>query len=244
MNSRPHNSRILAFTLVELLTVITIIAILMGLLFPAIAIAKEQARRAQAKSDVMQIAAAVKQYYAEYGKYPLGLYNASAGSSTPTDVLVGGAYPTPAFSNEMVFDILRHTGKCITGQTDYNPRAIVFFEGKNVPDPTAPKAGFIPNNATGLPGGYTPGAYIDPWGNEYGIAIDGNYDNVITDLAGFYNDFAGTAASPLNAPRVGVAVFSIGKDHGLGTAKTGGAGDGNYKNPASGSNSDDIISWQ
>jgi prepilin-type N-terminal cleavage/methylation domain-containing protein len=243
MNSRPLNNRSLAFTLVELLTVITIIAILMGLLFPAIAIAKEQARRAQAKSDVMQIAAAVKQYYAEYGKYPLGIYNQSGGSQNPSDVLIGGSYPTPPFSNEMVFDILRHTGKCITGTTDYNPRAIVFFEGKNVADPTSPKGGFV-STMTGAPAGATLGAYMDPWGNEYGIAIDGNYDNVITDLTGFYNDFAGTAASPGNAPRVGVAVFAIGKDHGLGTAKSGGTGDGYYKNPSGGSPSDDIVSWQ
>src|SRR5947207_2970004 len=47
-----------AFTLVELLTVIAIIAILMGLLFPAIGIIKEQARKAQAKSDVTNIVAA------------------------------------------------------------------------------------------------------------------------------------------------------------------------------------------
>src|SRR5438552_3035429 len=59
-----------AFTLVELLTVIAIIAILMGLLFPAIGIVKEQARKVQAKTDITNIVAAVKQYYTEYGKYP------------------------------------------------------------------------------------------------------------------------------------------------------------------------------
>ena len=67
----PPLSFLAAFTLVELLTVIAIIAILMGLLFPAIGAVKENGRRVQAKNDVMGIITAVKQYNTEYGKYPV-----------------------------------------------------------------------------------------------------------------------------------------------------------------------------
>ncbi|MFV0337058.1 MAG: type II secretion system protein [Chthoniobacterales bacterium] len=59
-----------AFTLIELLVVIAIIAILMGLLFPAVQGAMDQARKASAKNDVVQIANAVTMYETEYGKLP------------------------------------------------------------------------------------------------------------------------------------------------------------------------------
>src|SRR4051812_43446348 len=66
----PALSRSAAFTLIELLTVIAIIAILMGILFPVINNVKENAKKVQAKNDVTQIVTAVKAYYTEYGKYP------------------------------------------------------------------------------------------------------------------------------------------------------------------------------
>ncbi len=60
-----------AFTLVELLVVITIIIIPMGLLFPAFKGVQDQARRVQAKNDLTQIVTAVNAFYTEYGKYPV-----------------------------------------------------------------------------------------------------------------------------------------------------------------------------
>ena len=59
-----------AFTLVELLVVISIIAILAGLSFPAVSGAMDSAKKTQAKSNAVQIAAAVTAYEMEYGKLP------------------------------------------------------------------------------------------------------------------------------------------------------------------------------
>src|SRR5713226_5861854 len=67
-----------AFTLIELLVVITIVAILIGLLFPAFRGVQDQAKKTQAKNDLMQIVTAVNAFYTEYGKYPL----ATQGSDT------------------------------------------------------------------------------------------------------------------------------------------------------------------
>src|SRR5438132_12024294 len=60
-----------AFTLIELLVVMAIIAILIGLLFPAFRAVQDQAKRTQAKNDLTQIVNAVNAYYTDYGRYPL-----------------------------------------------------------------------------------------------------------------------------------------------------------------------------
>jgi prepilin-type N-terminal cleavage/methylation domain-containing protein len=59
-----------AFTLIELLVVIAIIVILAGLGFAGLQGALESSRKAQARNDVQQVAAAVKAYLLEYGRLP------------------------------------------------------------------------------------------------------------------------------------------------------------------------------
>ena len=66
----PKSKTSAAFTLVELLVVISIIAILAGLSFPAVNGAMDSAKKTQAKSQAVQIAAAVTAYEMEYGKLP------------------------------------------------------------------------------------------------------------------------------------------------------------------------------
>ena len=65
-----RHSRRRAFTLVELLVVITIISILIGLLLPAVQAAREAARRAQCVSNLRQVGLAAHMYLASYHVFP------------------------------------------------------------------------------------------------------------------------------------------------------------------------------
>lgn len=238
-----------AFTLVELLTVIAIIAILMGLLFPALSGARDNARRADAGTMVRNIVNACKAYSNDYGKYPpideaLVEGSSSGGKNAAPENYY--AYGDVELSNGKVkvntneiFDVLRAISRDSGKNKDHvlNRRQQKYFEGKKASDTGVRKTrgGF----ADGREFEDRQGRLYDPWGTEYFVVLDADGNDEL-DMGDFWQDLKADSSGS-NKVRFSAASFCLGKD-----AKFGGKGyEGYFKKPgAVNETPDDIVSWQ
>jgi prepilin-type N-terminal cleavage/methylation domain-containing protein len=120
-------------------------------------------------------------------------------------------------ANNLLFNVLRAM------DATNNPRQIVYISPRVLG--TTPARSGIGSD----------GQFYDPWQTPYNVTIDGNYDNRVANPYGAQN-VGGAGSDPVP---LGVIGWSRGKDQTLGTN-----GNNVYKNPTTGAQSDDVISWQ
>lgn len=143
------------FTLVELLVVITIIAVLAAVGFAAGNMAIQKARKLTAMAGATSIESAVNSFYSEYGSLPAEI-NADQEFDTSKD--------------SSLLNVL--LGYERAGGSVLNSKAIRFL---SVKEAKANKGGLV------LTGGATPSAtgLYDPWGGGYKVMLDGDYNEII-----------------------------------------------------------------
>lgn len=173
MNGRTRGlvPRVAGFTLIELLVVITIIGLLMAIIVPSIRGALEGAKKARAMSQIDALDGAIKRYFAEYGRMPV-----PAGGNGQPDKLFTGA------DQAQVVEILINAENL---DDELNPREIVFLDV----DPASFQVKTVQEMQSALQGG-TP--YKDPWGLDYGLMMDLNFDEKIDDVG--YGEIRAKAA--------------------------------------------------
>lgn len=86
-----HSPRSRAFTLIELLTVIAIIALLIGILAPALGRARDEAKKSKIRANINSITNALEIFKNEEGQYPSSTAAEYSGFNPARDWEVGGA---------------------------------------------------------------------------------------------------------------------------------------------------------
>jgi prepilin-type N-terminal cleavage/methylation domain-containing protein len=194
------------FTLIELLVVIAIIAILAGLILPALGRAKRSAQIAKCRIEIKNLEGAINQYNSAYGRYPTskdirksvdaptpagagafpdftyGTYNTvyAPGSATPTSQVRNKQGVMTEILNPKPSGVQTNNAEVMGILMDvqqWQPLQKSNQENNQHQRFFDPK--MVDNNTSAGLG--KDGVYRDVWGNPYIISFDMNYDNNTRD---------------------------------------------------------------
>lgn len=197
------------FSLVELLTVIAVIAILAGILIPTVGAVKESGRATQALTEAKGIHLAIKSFQNDHKYLP----SKDISNGSTNDIVYWGsvAAATPAANDAKtikenaaldatyltLFDTI-----CYVDHTDITKTPASTSDAKKF-NKKAKKYLNPPPSYFGASDSTTAG-YRDPWGRPYIIYLDTNYDGKIENIASKFG-------LPGNQVNDTVAVISLGK---------------------------------
>ncbi len=247
MNTPTPSRERRGFTLIELLVVIAIIAILAGLLLPAIAGVQKNARKKQAATQLANLVSAITAYQTKYSRLPAsnptrqaindqfpdftygtrqdgGPVAASQQNRTFTEVLNRSGAPWQVSNAELMTILLNEqrtiNGQAINAGNQLNPQQEIFLTVKS-------DANRAPDRVSNLDG-----VFRDAWGFPFIVILDLDYDGKVR------NPFFGVPGERefINAP---VIAFSMGADGqvNFALAPSGQAAKGTP-------NADNIYSWK
>ena len=169
------------FTLVELLVVIGILAILAGLIIPAVISSKRQGKITQARADMGSIRTAFEQMYKEYGTM--------AKHDSSTTYKLGGVSFTKSSNGDITIGKIGSGNKYDSSTKDDYCKVIAEL---CVPEKITPslnkknKKMLDPKPEYDASKGPTEGenpehTWLDPWGNPYMIRIDVDGSETVSD---------------------------------------------------------------
>ena len=241
-------------TLLELLAVISILAILSGLSLSAIHRTKVQSRTRQARLEMARMISAITDYESAYGRFPISFEASRQADQRREDITYGG--------------VIQETLTWVAGpgyQTNNSeimaPLLDLEYYGDGAPTinrghvRNPQRIRFLEANALGgtnaLPGLGVDGQYRDPWGSPYVITLDLNRDNRVWDamyrepavsenpaepkqgLCGLNRGVDSQGKPVFEVPGT-VTIWSAGPDRHLSTLQKANAG----------VNRDNILSWR
>ncbi len=241
-----------AFTLVEMLVVIAIIAILAALLLPAIGVARTKAQVTKARLEIEQLKQAITSYHSQYSRYPVSAGVMTTATTAGDDFTYGAIInnvkiptsinsPNNVTNNDEVIAILMDlqnypTNNAATANLNHvkNPQQIKFLNAKTVDNVAFPGVGLDL-------------VYRDPWGNPYIISMDLNYDDKCYDSdyrrTAFSQQSGGNGINGLSNPTAAADNFAYNGNIMIWSAGP----DGNVSltdKANQGLNKDNVLSWK